>query len=583
MRKLFFLFALSTLVSPGYAQKATIEGDQVAYQKLTLSWEGPQGNEAAQTFLNFRMEVEFTDPTGKSTVVPGYFAGDGMAGESSATEGNIWRAHLLPLIPGDWQYQARFYQADRAAIASTIHEEWETSFHGDAGEFQVAPPDGKAPGFLSKGKLAYTGGHFLQFTNGDYFLKMGANSPEVFLEYSGFDGTDSDRDYPAHLKDWEETDPVWQGGKGKGILGVVNYLQDQGINAHYFLLMNAYGDGKKAYPWKGPDAYYEYDLSKLDQWQQVFDHMMASGLMPQFVLSEQENQSYFEAKEGGVFADSRKVYYREMAARFGYLNAVTWNIGEESGWGKESTEEGKANSTEQRKDFAAYLEDLLPANELIVVHNGPSNTDAIFDGLLGDSPYTGISYQGNFEDSFYGYERIRHWREQSALHGQPWVVTYDEPYTNPEFPDLDTWRKNALWAALIAGGAGVEIYFGSGKDLTIQDYRLYEKYWKTMDRAKSFFLNNNLPFEKLKPMNPSETTGWGLALDSEELVIYLPEGGKGQVILPSGTYRIHWYDPRMGEMYTTGEPIEVAEKEKVSLGQAPHDAENDWVVWISRD
>lgn len=582
MRKLFFLLALVTLVAETFAQHAKIEGTQKAYQKLTLSWEGPQVKEAAETFLNFRMDVKFTDPTGKSTVVPGYFAGDGMAGESSATEGNTWRVHLLPLISGNWQYQARFYQADRAAIASIVNEEWRTAFHGDAGGFQIAPPDNGAPGFLSKGKLAYTGSHFLQFTDGSYFLKMGANSPEVFLEYADFDGTDSNRNYPAHLQDWEESDPVWQGGKGEGILGVVNYLQKQGINAHYFLLMNAYGDGKKAYPWTGPDAYYKYDVSKLDQWQQVFDHMIASGLMPQFVLSEQENQSYFETKEGGIFADSRKVYYREMAARFGYLNAVTWNIGEESGWEKEPTY-GKAITTNQRRGFAAYLKDLLPANELIVVHNGPSNTDAIFEGLLGESAYTGISYQGNFEDPFYGYERIRHWREQSALHGQPWVVSYDEPYTNPEFPDLDTWRKNSLWAALMAGGAGVEVYFGKGKDLTIQDYRLYEAYWKSMNLAKSFFLDNKLPFEQMKPINPSETTGWGLALESDQYVVYLLEGGKGEVVLPAGTYSIHWFDPRLGEMYTTGRPVEVSAKGMVWLGEAPHDREKDWVVWVSRN
>lgn len=72
--------------------------------------------------------------------------------------------------------------------------------------------------------------------------------------------------------------------------------------------MNAYGDGQTAFPWVGQDEYYHYDVSKLDQWQLLFDYMMQEGMMVQFVLSEQENQSYFEHKEGGDFANSRKLF-----------------------------------------------------------------------------------------------------------------------------------------------------------------------------------------------------------------------------------------------------------------------------------
>lgn len=104
-----------------------------------------------------------------------------------------------------------------------------------------------------------------------------------------------------------------------------------------------------------------------------------------------------------------------------------------------------------------------------------------------------------------------------------------------------------------------------------------------MNLAKSFFLKNNIPFEQMTPIDVAATTGWGLEQDSEAFVIYLPEGGKGKVTLPPGTYSIQWFDPRMGEMYTTGKPVEVPKSEMVWLGAAPHDSEKDWVVWVSRN
>ncbi|MEX2569414.1 MAG: putative collagen-binding domain-containing protein, partial [Cyclobacteriaceae bacterium] len=432
-----------------------------------------------------------------------------------------------------------------------------------------------------KGKLQYIGEHFLQFSNNEYFLKIGANSPEVFLEYVDFDDTDSERSYPEHIKDWKPSDPTWKDGKGKGIIGIVNYLVGQEQNTHYFLVMNAYGDGKKAVPWTGVDDYYQYDVSKLDQWQIVFDHMMKMGLMPQFVLSEQENQSYFEHKEGGDFADSRKVFYREMVARFGYLNAVTWNIGEESGWEKVKPY-GTAISSDQRKDFASYLQDLLYFNDHVVVHNGPSNTDAIFTDLLGDPNFTGLSYQGNFENPLYGHDRIAHWRKESAAKGHKWVVSYDEPYTGPEFPALDTWRKNAVWASFLAGGAGVEFYIGAGRDLTIQNYYQYEAYWQTMKFAREFFIHQDIPFYEMEAADHLITEGWCLSKPGDVYVVYLPEGGSSSLKLEGGDFEVKWYNPRNGGSLQRGTVTSLSGEGTKSIGNAPLDQEKDWVVWVKK-
>ncbi|WP_339903177.1 DUF5060 domain-containing protein [uncultured Cyclobacterium sp.] len=577
----FICFSLMGLILFACSQQSPVKGDSVAYQKMTFSWNGPELTEDKATFLNYKMEVHFTDPDGETIVVPGYFAADGDAGESGADSGTVWRVHLLPLKPGEWSYRVSFLEGENIAIATGNAKGSSLAFDGEQGTFTVTPADTSQAGFLGKGKLQYEGEHFLQFTNGEYFFKMGANAPEVLLQYKDFDGTDSERTYQKHIADWEEGDLLWHKDKGKGIVGVVNYLKKQGINSHYFLLMSAYGDGKTAFPWVGQDDYYQYDVSKLDQWQGLFDYMMQEGMMVQFVLSEQENQSYFEFKEGGDFANSRKLFYRELAARFGYLNAVTWNIGEENGWQKDEGY-GKSITSQQRKQFAAYLKDLLPYNELIVVHNGPSNTDAIFEDLVGDPSYTGISFQGNYQDVTHGYDRLLHWRKASAATGHPWVVSYDEPYTGPEYPELDVWRKHSLWASLMAGAAGTEVYIGKGEDLRIQDYRKYQAYYELMNHAKNFFTKSEIPFQELAPQKNETANAWLLAANDEVFVYYLRDGGEGELKLPEGLFEIHWFNPRTGVRSQNEALKQVSGGQNTALGKAPEEIDLDWVILVEK-
>ena len=57
----------------------------------------------------------------------------------------------------------------------------------------------------------------------------------------------------------------------------------------------------------------------------------------------------------------------------------------------------------------------------------------------------------------------------------------------------DNARKNALWGNIMAGGAGVEWYFGykhPHSDLTCQDYRTRQKMWTQCRYALEFFQNN---------------------------------------------------------------------------------------------
>ena len=217
-----------------------------------------------------------------------------------------------------------------------------------------------------------------------------------------------------------------------------------------------------------------------------------------------------------------------------------------------------------------------------MVHNGPSDKDAIFSGLLGDESYTGISYQGNFENPYYGHERIAYWREQSGVNGRKWVVSYDEPYTNPEKPDMDSWRKNAVWASLMAGGAGVEFYIGSGNDLTIEDYTQYDGYWATLRNARSFFERADVPFYEMTPSDDLTSEGWCLAKPGVTYVVYLRNGGSTLLELKEGTYAVNWYNPHKGGDLLKGSVAAVTGPGAKSIGEAPSDLESDWVVLVKK-
>ena len=91
---LFCLFILATSASFGLAA-TEITGEMKLWYPVTISFDGPEASEEASTFRDVRLDVTFTKG-GRSLVVPGYFAADGDAANSSATSGNQWRVKFTP-------------------------------------------------------------------------------------------------------------------------------------------------------------------------------------------------------------------------------------------------------------------------------------------------------------------------------------------------------------------------------------------------------------------------------------------------------------------------------------------------------
>jgi hypothetical protein len=563
---------------------AVLSGELKRWHKTTLTFDGPETSESAtpNPFLDYRLDVTFTMDD-RSFLVPGYFAADGDAANTSADTGNKWRVNFTPDAIGTWSWTASFRTGAGVAIDNNpLAGDSAGFFDGATGTFSIDASDKTGDDFRAdpKGRLEYVGEHALRWRGGDgYFFKAGLNHPEVFLEYEDFDNTASTRSYSAHVDAWQIGDPLWQETKGTGIIGAINYLASEEMNVQYFIVMNSRGDGQNAFPWNASEDVWSYDISKLEQWQIVMDHMMSRGVMAHILLTEQENQSLFEYLAGwpsGGFADSRKLFFREMVARFGHLNALTWNIGEESGLHKNSTY-GKAVVDSQRKDFADWLRNLTHYEDHIVVHNGGFGNDAIFFPLVGHDSLTGPSFQGHYTDPAHGHDRIKHWRIASAAYGHKWVVTYDEPYFEG-IPDRDTWRRNSLWPSLLAGSAGIEFY--SMLDQALEDYTTFSSFYADLRIASQFLRDNAIPFQAMIPDDTLVSVGWCLAAPGHSYVVYLSSGGTAELNVANGSYQVFWLDPRNGGPFLDGTVATITGAGSHSLGEPPNSPSEDWVVYV---
>ena len=396
-----------------------ISGELKIWHPIALSFEGPETSEGASPnpFLEYRLNVTFTGPAGQTYRVPGYYAADGDAANTGATSGKIWRARFNADQAGQWHYQASFRKGSKVNIS--LDEQAGSSagyFDGQTGTFQIEPSDKTGKDFRARGQLRYVGEHYMQFA-GDkkWFIKVGADSPENFFGYKEFDNTPESsgfgtHSYSAHIKNWQEGDPTWGNGKGKGVIGVFNYLSSQGINSIYALTMNApEGDAKDVFMWLDTSDFTRFDVSKLEQWNIVMEHANAVGVQMHVVLSERENDEEVFGKE---MNDDRRQYLRELVARFSHNLAIQWNLGEEN-----------KNTVSCRKAMFTYLRDQDPYNHPQVVHNEWKKSEPMYSVHLGEDNFEGTSFQAREIERTYDY--MLEWYQRSEQAGRPWLCQHD--------------------------------------------------------------------------------------------------------------------------------------------------------------
>ena len=603
---------------------------------ITFTLAGPEvlkENGEANPFVDYTFEGQFVEVDenliyGPATVVPGYFAADGNAGETGADAGDRWRVRYRPDRGGKVGYILELKRGGEVVASGR-------------GIFEVsAPPeaDGESRDFRRRGALHGRNGRLVLVPPGGGdavpFYKTGAGSPENLLAFADFDGTrdlggkskprageaeaDGLHRYAPHVRDWTDGDPTWRNGKGKGLIGALNYLAGAGANSLYFLTFNVAGDGKDVWPHaapegRGPDDRTRFDCSKLDQWDTVFTHCDRLGIALHVLLTETENESLFENRDadldlfpaspspsgGAPFADTRKLYYRELIARFGHHPAIIWNLGEENGpegRGKPNTD-GFSNADAQRLAFAQFIKETDPHDHPVVVHTYPGQQEAVYTPLLGSPDFDGASLQ--LSPMSQTREQTLEWRAKSAAAGNPWFVALDEvgPANAGVLPDdaedaAENHRdvRRALWANLLSGGSGAEWYFGyqyHDNDLNLEDFRSRAEVWRFSKIAREFAEREGLhEYEPAPELYEAERVVAARRPASETadgaLLVYVPAGRDPDAALPAGRHAVRWFDPLSGGAWQSGGAATVqGPGQEVRFGAPPGgDRSRDWVVKI---
>ena len=150
--------------------------------------------------------------------------------------------------------------------------------------------------------------------------------------------------------------------------------------------LNILSDGKDVWPYSNHNERYRFDCSKLDQWEIVFDHMEEKGVMLHLLTQETENETLLDNGETSV---QRKVYYKELIARFGHHLGIIWNMGEENGPSAPDQWSPIGQTDKQRIDMARYIKQNNPFQPIVFLHSHADNKsqDKYLNPLIGKEEY----------------------------------------------------------------------------------------------------------------------------------------------------------------------------------------------------
>jgi len=434
-RHFALLVGAVSLWATSLAHALNIETSNTVFERVTLSVEGPQSDERADLNPFSDIRLDWIISKGEQEwIVPGYFAACGNAANTGCTSGNIWRAHFIPPEKGDYQWKTRFKKGADIAVLRPSGEALDND--GLAGTFSITA-DSKNP-IKARGILSYTGEKYYRYSgNNSLFFKFGPDAPENMLAYNEYDATPNFKDFrknwSAHEKDFGPAGKpfLWQESKGKGILGKFEYLAESGANSVSMLLWNTGGDDRNVFPhllavdedsyvkmkpkdqWATGTVQDRFDVSKLDQWLNTFLYADSLGIHLHFKLQETENNLFMD---DGALGRTRKLYTREMIARFGHMLALSWNIGEEN-----------VQHPGDIRHIINYIASYNIYNHPVVLHSYPDQKER-YRPFLGDvTRLNGLSLQGRQDDYSDLRDDVVTWANIVELSGKNLVLSYDEP------------------------------------------------------------------------------------------------------------------------------------------------------------
>ncbi|OEK08819.1 hypothetical protein A8C32_00655 [Flavivirga aquatica] len=605
-RLMLLVILMTSLSFSGYGQTVDVDGTSPyrKWDKIVLSLTLPSNvTESNTSFRNTRMDVLFTDPSGKKIRVPGFFAADGNAANTNAKSGKIFKAYLRPYQTGNWKYQVLYYTGNDVALKNV--NQLPNPTHNLTGTIgNVTATNATLPDLRAKGRLQYqkTGTNnqrrYLKWAEtGEHFLKFGPDSPENLLNYEGFDHDVNknnctkctEHSFSPHSSDWNTGDPTWDGNKGKNLIGAVNYLKNQQMNSMSMSLFG--GDDTNVFPWTDPRDKFRYDVSKLEQWEIVFDHAEKNGLMLHFKLAEAENYKKLSF-------DQIKVYYREMVARYGHHLAIEWNISEEYGNDDNNNDAAPANVIPRIN----WLASIDPWQNHRVLHTYPGRHEKYYNYLINNNAkLTGASVQSsrsnNYDDAYDGKSGIKTWINKSKNNNIPWVVASDEQnpgdtgmFTSESISNYNVKieaRTKILWKGLIAGGAGVMWYGGKNGDFRTENFNRFATLFDWSKIAiLQFFEGNALEYWKMQNNDAlaSGNKNRCLAQEGKTYIIYLENGGSSNLNLTgqSGNFKVKWFNPRNGGSLQNGSVRTITGGGNKSIGNPPNNTNSDWVALVTK-
>lgn len=552
------------------------------WHKVTVGFSGPPASEtgmtipgayrAPSTFADYFLQCTFEhSESGTTLVVPGFYAGDGNAANQGSIGGSVWHCVVTPSRVGVWTWTALFTQGTN--VAQNGGGNPGGFFDGASGRMQIvasrhqAIPSSATPkprDFRATGRLSSNAQGFVH-ADGTPFVKVGPNSPSNLLNYADFDDADPAiaKSYAAHASDFAATvDPTFANGRGKNLVGALNYLTTRGVTSLTVTTLHQAGG---VFPfWHSADNALQYDLSKIAQWGVVLDHADALGIAITIQLHHADDDMVL-LNNGKLFED-RKLYYREMIARFGHLLGVTWDIGSDL-------------TLAQIRERSEYIRTTDPYKSPIVVRTSSPTaipeyaTIATLDGVA-------VATTDSLDSIA---NAVTAWRQAGFL-----VTSAEQgPAAVGVPPDTETAimnqvRSQALYGSLFSGAAGISYTFGSSfaeSDETLQDFRSRAVLWG-QSRVVLELLSDTVwtPNHDLVSSN----VGVMCLSSASSLLVYQPAGSAAAAtVTVTKLYKVAWVNPRTGGAPQTGSIARVAAGTNVSVGLPPSDPTLDWVIVLT--
>ncbi len=586
--------SLQIFMLPAQAQNTVqVSGELKQWHRITIKATCPESEcglvsetSDPNPFTDYRLLVTFVSPDGSEEfIIPGYYSGDGNAALSETTAGNVWLAHFAPEMTGTWSYSVAFQQGPDIVL----HKDAGLPIppHGAAGTFTVGASDKSGEDLRAKGFLRHIDQNYYYFSGTNTpFLKNGTGSPENLLYYHEISNTYQQdtlppipaHEFAPHIADFKEGDPLWGPGrtKGRGIMGALNYVASLGLNSYYFIVQNTAldgtGQGTGVWPWIAPDTLSRdrFSVAKLAQWEMIFTHMERLGIAMNMVTQDRINQWDLDNAELGR---TRKLFYRELIARFAHHPALVWNLGEEN-----------SGTNDQIRAYSNFFREWdVYQHPIVSQANGTLDAhDRYYTPLLGFSNFDGASLQvglKDFDDNSMQEEpgkihnAVLKWVTASREAGRPWAVMLDEigHWSDGVVPDGDPRdatnrraRREGFWGTIIAGA---DWYFGSDpfeyNDIWTEAFSHREEFFLRTREAVEMIWNTDLPFWEMVNLNEmsSREDTWVLGKPGESYFVYTPERATFLLRLPIGKYDIVWYDGLEGGDLQKGtiDSVEVVE------------------------